>query len=196
MKILKLVVCISILASSAYALAGGLKSYRGTAERYNDDSSSFIGIELQGIRMEAIENALAQCHNSGNAYCVLKNTVLTHNTVKSGYRVAGYAALVQEVDTLVQVGIMMAGNTVSEQSTWTSYNSNGYNGLSLEGIRADALNEALVECYAQEYDMCAIVSSDLLGVNSWNGDSYESSAYATVQGLFIDLSNVNIDDID
>ena len=137
-------------------------------QRYSD-----MGVlDVKGIKMGAIKDALGKCSIDGNTLCALKSSeIKNHNQLvwvsdlKTHRKFTKVAAVVQAIDDLP----VREGKTYTESETWNF--SEKPDGLDTMGVEAESVSSAIFECEKDGNHFCVILNSQIVENNVKYWDS-------------------------
>lgn len=183
---MKALVFVCALFAGAAAQA---QTYSGTHMLYYNSGGNDPEMwNIQGAKMKAVDRALLECHQAGNRHCALVNI----DSEKAGWNSKTNR---MEYTFLAQVAAYDAlnlteGQPIPGEQSWTHYRNTGNDSaLKADGIRLDALTDALNACY-QVSSICAVVDAVPGNFNAYDGVTssgqykYVTSARATVIPLY------------
>lgn len=181
----KLLLFILFSMSSAYSS----NVFEGSAVHTTDISKRFDALEISGIRMIALEEALSKCFLD-NRKCAIKYTEIDRNRIEDvngeRKRVLAIRAIVHGLDSLFNSGSLnRSRETISARDNWSRGIDSNFNYIEEMGIKYEALSQALNQCFEASFDLCSYVSAYTTALNLKTNGSTRASAEATVRGYKI-----------
>ena len=184
--------CIFLTLASmlSFSSAHAQNNYVFTdASEWNGNDAMNV-LETQGIRMNAIQNALEKCLQDKNWACALKSSrIKNHNTRKwsnsrgTYRRYTQVEAVFQSIDQLP----LEQNGVYTNTDTW-KFDSEPSTLKSL-GVKAEALDAAIQECHKAGNHFCIVLNVSFLKNNYRFYDSSrgkhrrKTTAQATVRGF-------------